>query len=75
LRVFDFGNAKKLTSDASTNTMVGTPEYIAPEVVMSRGHNRAIDMWALGVLLYELFTKSTPFENANPVRLKSYFVS
>lgn len=34
--------------------MCGTPEYIAPEVVLSKGHDAGVDWWSLGVLLYEV---------------------
>jgi len=72
LKLFDFGSARKLAGDALAHTMVGTPEYLAPEMVMSRGHNRAMDLWALGILMYEMMTGNTPFNDNNPV---SYFWS
>jgi protein kinase X len=65
LRVFDFGAARVLVGEETTNTMVGTPEYLAPEVIMSKGHGRGVDIWALGVLCYELLASKTPFEHAN----------
>jgi cGMP-dependent protein kinase len=65
LRIFDFGAARVLIGEETTNTMVGTPEYLTPEQIMSKGHGKGVDYWALGVLLYELLTKKTPFEHAN----------
>ena len=42
--------------------MVGTKEYVAPEVVLRRPYGKAVDWWAVGVLLYELIVGRTPFE-------------
>ena len=39
----------------------GTLPYFAPEMSLRTGHNKLVDLWSYGVLIYELFTKSTPF--------------
>jgi serine/threonine protein kinase len=48
--------------------LCGAAEYIAPEMVLSRGYAKAIDYWAVGVLLFELLTRSTPFAHSSLVR-------
>eukprot|EP00605_Chrysophyceae_sp_TOSAG23-4_P001832 GSChrysophyteH1.ASY1.ANO1.2022.1 assembled CDS len=65
LRLYDFGSAKLLPGDDSSNTMVGVAEYLSPEMITSKPHGRGTDFWALGVLLYELMTGKTPFDHAN----------
>ena len=65
LRVFDFGCAKVMVGEETSNTMVGTPEYLSPEMIMSKGHGRGVDIWSFGIFLYELLAAKTPFDHAN----------
>ena len=53
LKIADFGLAKFVTSGL-TYTLCGTPDYLAPEIILSKGHSKPCDYWALGILIYEL---------------------
>jgi serine/threonine protein kinase len=67
IRLTDFGCAKEGVSGAVSGgiTFCGTPEYIAPEIVLKKSHGRAVDWWALGALLYEMLTGLPPFYSRN----------
>ncbi|XP_022645370.1 cGMP-dependent protein kinase, isozyme 2 forms cD4/T1/T3A/T3B-like isoform X2 [Varroa jacobsoni] len=64
IKLVDFGFAKKLTSGRKTWTFCGTPEYVAPEVILNRGHDISADYWSLGVLMFELLTGAPPFTDS-----------
>ncbi|RAL60594.1 hypothetical protein DID88_009789 [Monilinia fructigena] len=52
LKITDFGFAKKVPD--ITWTLCGTPDYLAPEVVSSKGYNKSVDWWSLGILIFEM---------------------
>lgn len=72
LKLTDFGFAKKLGRRGRSYTFAGTPEYVAPEIVLNRGHDRSVDYWALGVLIFELLVGKTPFRSTDSSYMKTY---
>ncbi|XP_043489445.1 cGMP-dependent protein kinase, isozyme 1-like [Polistes fuscatus] len=64
LKLVDFGFSKKI-GPAKTWTFAGTPEYVAPEIILNKGHDRAVDYWALGILTHELLIGKPPFRAAD----------
>jgi len=68
VKLVDFGFAKKLQVGRKTWTFCGTPEYVAPEVILNKGHDISADYWSLGVLMFELLTGTPPFTGTDPMK-------
>jgi serine/threonine protein kinase len=66
----DFGLAKENVGDEGTKSQVGTPHFMAPEIVNRRSYNRLVDVYGLGVLTYTLLTSKPPYFANNREALK-----
>mmetsp|Transcript_4720 Transcript_4720/g.5667 ORF Transcript_4720/g.5667 Transcript_4720/m.5667 type:complete len:319 (+) Transcript_4720:116-1072(+) len=73
LKLTDFGFAKKVKY--KTFTLCGTPEYIAPEVILNKGHGKGVDWWTLGILIYEMISGEPPFVADDPMGIYQQILS
>lgn len=58
---------KENTMGQCRYTLCGTPEYIAPEVLLNKGHGKGVDWWTLGILMYEMMVGQPPFVDDDPM--------
>ena len=60
-KLTDFGWSNYIQEDKKRTTVCGTPIYLAPEIIKEQGHDERVDIWCIGVLLFELTTGTVPF--------------
>ena len=70
-KLTDFGWSNYIQEDEKRTTVCGTPIYLAPEILEEKGHDEAVDIWCIGVLLFELITGNVPFQGKDIETLKN----
>uniref|UniRef100_A0A8D2ZSZ8 protein kinase C n=1 Tax=Scophthalmus maximus TaxID=52904 RepID=A0A8D2ZSZ8_SCOMX len=68
VKLCDFGFARIIGEKSFRRSVVGTPAYLAPEVISSSGYNRSLDMWSAGVIMYVSLSGTFPFNEDEDVR-------
>ena len=72
LKIIDMGTCKKLQPNfkngettnffsLKTFTIIGTPNYMAPQIISGKGYSSAVDLWSLGIVIYEFMAGQVPF--------------
>jgi len=70
-KLTDFGWSNYIQGDIKRTTVCGTPVYLAPEIINNTGHDEKVDIWCIGVLMFELLTGSAPFQGEDVQTVKS----
>lgn len=73
LKICDFGFAKIVLPGTNTWTLCGTPEYLAPEIILNKGHGKAVDWWTCGVLIFEMLAGFPPWNSDDRMVVRSTF--
>ena len=75
LKLSDFGFIKQIRPGERTYTLCGTPEYLAPEIILNRGHSKAVDWYTLGIFIYEMMVGRCPFMDSDPYEIFKMIVN
>lgn len=62
IKLIDFGTSKKILN--FTKTMIGTPHYLAPEILIGKGYGLSVDFWTIGIIMFEMIYGVYPFGNS-----------
>ena len=65
VKITDFGLAKKIVEDKRANSLAGSIDYMAPEILNAKGHGKTADWWSVGVLMFEMLSGTLPFKGKN----------
>lgn len=68
IKLCDFGFARIIEEKSFRRSVVGTPAYLAPEVLLNKGYNRSLDMWSVGVVLYVSLSGTFPFNEEEDIQ-------
>ena len=70
IKIIDFGTAKQV--EDKTKTTLGTPHYMAPEMILGKGYSFEVDYWAIGVCMYEFICGELPFADSSDDTMEIY---
>ncbi|XP_057567707.1 serine/threonine-protein kinase D2 isoform X2 [Hippopotamus amphibius kiboko] len=68
VKLCDFGFARIIGEKSFRRSVVGTPAYLAPEVLLNQGYNRSLDMWSVGVIMYVSLSGTFPFNEDEDIK-------
>lgn len=75
IKITDFGLSKDIGDMETTTTFCGTSEYLAPELILQKPYSYPVDIWALGILTYEMLIGTTPFYDDNRTKMYANIIS
>ncbi len=75
LKLIDFGFATRLRKNQKIKGLIGTPTYMAPEILSKQLYDTLVDLWSLGVVIYVMFFARYPFDRPLGYRLKNQIIS
>nr|DAD38595.1 TPA_asm: hypothetical protein HUJ06_012917 [Nelumbo nucifera] len=74
VKLTDFGLAKQFEENTRSNSMCGTLEYMSPEIILGKGHDKSADWWSVGILLFEMLTGKPPFIGGNREKIQQKII-